>query len=314
LALTTTTVRTGAAPADSEDEVRRAEALELGSEGLALFEQAEYAEALQRFERANELRPAPTLGIRAARCLAKLGRLVEASERYLTVTRFPLGGNAQRVQIEAVRQARRELDELTQLMPTLTVKVGGAAADELVVEVDDVELPAALVGHPQPVDPGKHRVVVRAPGIAVDERPTIAAGERVTLLVHGPHREGVGALPQAPRPAYREWAIGGFAVGAAGVLLGTINGAVAVAQNDALEERCPERNCPPSAYDDADQYDTARALTTTGFVIGGLGLAVGAVLLWFDLSAAEAAPATREPGPWGRIRVVPTAEGLAVRF
>jgi tetratricopeptide (TPR) repeat protein len=303
-------------PAENEgddDEAARAEALALGRDGLALFEQGRYAEALARFERAHELRPAPTLGVRAARCLVKLGRLVEASERYLEVTRFALGESPPRVQLDAMREARSELDELLPKVPTLTVKVSGARPEELAVEVDEVELPLGLVGHPQPVDPGKHRVVVRAPRTAVDERPTIEAGERVTVLVQVPPPETRPVVP-VERSGLRDWSLGGFALGAAGVVVATINGAAAVALNDALEERCPERNCPPSAHEDADDYDTARALTTTGLVIGGVGLGLGALLLLLDLTADGSAPASDAPDGWSRLRLDPARGMLEMQF
>src|SRR5262249_5440698 len=70
------------------DDQTRAKARTIGEEGLALYDQGRYIEALDRFQSASALVKAPTLDLMAARCLTKMGRLVEASERYLDVTRM----------------------------------------------------------------------------------------------------------------------------------------------------------------------------------------------------------------------------------
>src|SRR3954468_13501151 len=78
-----------AAPPESADAAAaRSTARKLGQEAVKLFENSEWAAALEKFNTADSLVPTPTLGLYAARCLVKLDRLVEASERYLEVTRM----------------------------------------------------------------------------------------------------------------------------------------------------------------------------------------------------------------------------------
>ena len=76
--------------------------------------------------------------------------------------------------------------------------------------------------------------------------------------------------------------IGGWVaigVGGAGLVLGTVAGALVLSQEGDLEARCLERRCPPEAHDDARSFDTMRTLTTVGFIVGGVGVALGTTLL-----------------------------------
>src|SRR5262245_11877298 len=99
-----------AAAAEPADEQGRAKARALGEEGLALYDQGLYIDALEKFERASEFLKVPTLELHAARCLAKMGRLVEASERYLDVSRMTVDDKASAVLKSAVVAAAKERD------------------------------------------------------------------------------------------------------------------------------------------------------------------------------------------------------------
>src|SRR5690242_3471253 len=101
-----------AARADSVDAAARATARKLGTEAVKLFEAGDFAAALDKFNTADSLVPAPTLGLYAARCLVKLDRLVEASERYLAVTRMQLERGAPAVMRKAQADAVTEREKL----------------------------------------------------------------------------------------------------------------------------------------------------------------------------------------------------------
>jgi hypothetical protein len=71
----------------------------------------------------------------------------------------------------------------------------------------------------------------------------------------------------------------GFGVGAAGLLVGVITGAVTLGQASDLKDQCPDDRCTEAQRED---YDAALALSrvsTVSFVVGGLGAAVGLVAL-----------------------------------
>src|SRR5690606_25629563 len=80
--------------AQAPDAQTKAAARELAAQGLSLYGEGKYAEALDRLERASALIPVPTLHLHTARTLEKLGRWVEANERYLLAVRSePQGGD-----------------------------------------------------------------------------------------------------------------------------------------------------------------------------------------------------------------------------
>lgn len=146
-------------PASAAD---RTAARQLGQEGVALYQKGEYETALDRLSRAEALVSAPSLSLWAARSLAKLGRLVEANERYLAATRIRLEGqglDAARLEVQqrAQADAAKERAELLPKIPKLTVRITGGALSVPVL-VDGRELPAALIGVAHPIDPGKHRI------------------------------------------------------------------------------------------------------------------------------------------------------------
>ncbi len=303
LALATLVVVTPLAGyAGPTEQQRRDTAARLGTEGIKLYIKGEYERALAKFERAHQSFPAPTLGLRAARCLAKLGRLVEATKRYDAVIATKLGPKAPYVHFEAKRQARQERNKLAASIPLLKVTIVGAPVKQVVVSVDGHPLAIRSIGKAIPIDPGRHEVRAQRGDATVRQKVELARGQTQTVVLKLPPVSAASALePSAdPRPtglergssAYRIPGIIAVSIGAAGLVIGTVSGAVALAQQSSLEERCPERNCGPDDHRAADWYDTSRALATAGFVLAGVGVAAGTTLLLLDASADEGDGAT----------------------
>src|SRR5579862_8974161 len=71
-------------------DAERAGARELFKEGDQLQRAGHFAEALDKFQRAQQVFAAPTNVLRIAECNAALGRLVESAESYRAVVRSPL--------------------------------------------------------------------------------------------------------------------------------------------------------------------------------------------------------------------------------
>jgi hypothetical protein len=70
-------------------------------------------------------------------------------------------------------------------------------------------------------------------------------------------------------------------IGVAGVVTGAVAGGVAIGQRSRLDERCGPNShlCPKPLENDVDGYNTLRHLSTVGFLVGGIGVAAGTVLL-----------------------------------
>ncbi|MFO0762775.1 MAG: hypothetical protein U0359_40435 [Byssovorax sp.] len=222
-------------------------ARKLGTEGQKLFDAGDYAAALEKFNLADSLVPAPTLGLRAARCLVKLGRVVEASERYLDVTRMQLDRFAAPVMRKAQADALAEREKLLPTIPSLTVVLDGPTGAGVTVLVDDKTMPPALIGQKRPADPGAHRVEAKRADTSIFREVVLQPSEagQVTLklppLPPPPPKPGL-----ADRFPFRTVGWIGVGLGAAGVAFGGVSGALALTNEQSLLKQCGvERLCPP---------------------------------------------------------------------
>src|SRR5689334_620178 len=86
-------------------------AVQLTTEAAALFSDGRYADALDRYQRADALVRRQTIVLRVARCLEKLGRLVEAASKYESIAKMELSPDLEprkrQLQEEAVTQAAK---------------------------------------------------------------------------------------------------------------------------------------------------------------------------------------------------------------
>ena len=71
-------------------DAERAAARDLFKEGDELQRAGKFADALDKFQRAERAYDAPTNVVRIAECQAALGRLVESAETYRSALRAPL--------------------------------------------------------------------------------------------------------------------------------------------------------------------------------------------------------------------------------
>ena len=303
------------------DPTRAASARELAEDARDAYDAGDYAKALDLYRRAVALVPAPTLVLREARCLAKLGRLVEASELYVRVVQTPIDASSPSAYKTAVDEGGAELDALRPRIPMLKVSVSGARWGAVLdLRLDGQSMPAALMDVERPLDPGDHTV-----DGTIDQRPVAAQhvhateGQHLQVVVRPTDLGDATAQPppaaaappasnaaapaastEAPAPAPRDrgsaqrtlgWAAIG--VGAAGVLTGVIAGVVSTGHEHDLENECPAGRCPPSAQSDLDAFRTTRTISTVGYVVGAVGLAAGVVLV---LTAPRRAPSVATNG------------------
>ena len=94
---------------------RRGLTLQLGYEGVAAYQKGDYVSARDKLERAYRVVRAPSLGLWSARALEKSGKLVEASERYLEVTRLEVKAGEAAVQQELAQPHRQLIKQSSNL-------------------------------------------------------------------------------------------------------------------------------------------------------------------------------------------------------
>jgi hypothetical protein len=100
------------AAAWGQSDATRGAARDLGADGVEDYQAGKYGEASEKLGRAFEILRVPSLGLWSARALAKEGKLVEASERYLDVSRLDATKGDTAVQKQAQAEAASEREAL----------------------------------------------------------------------------------------------------------------------------------------------------------------------------------------------------------
>jgi hypothetical protein len=246
--------------------------------------------ALRGFSAADDLVKKPGTGYYVAKTLAELGRLREAEAKATSVTRLPVDASETDKAREARSDAAALASQMRERIPTIRIVVRGPAAgagatvrlDGVAVAVDG-SLPAASV------DPGEHRVEVAATGfVTASEQLAIMERQHVVLQfslapVATPVRPVVQPFPIAP-PARVEQRlvstpgaliVSGFTLAAAGLGLGIGAGVHAVTLKQRLADACTDNVCLPASAGDLDSGKTLSHVSTAGFVMAGVGSAIG---------------------------------------
>ena len=134
-------VGTAAAEPSAAD---RATARSLATEGYWALHDKRYAEAADRFGRADALVHAPTLTLDWARSLVGLGQFVEAQERYELIIREGVEAKAPQSWKKALSDARNELASLKPRLAWVTITVKGPSDAQ--VTIDGLAVPPASIG------------------------------------------------------------------------------------------------------------------------------------------------------------------------
>jgi hypothetical protein len=308
--------------ATATDDSVKAAVRELSSQGKDDFDAGRFDGAAQKFQKAFEAAKVPTLALWSARSLARLGRLVAASEYYRQATQLSPNdlwqGNAQQ---EAQVEAQAELDALLPRIPKLRIQVVGGLPAEVALTVDNVVVPPALVGIDRPSEPGIRRVIgkrgAETADVSVELRerdikevilkfsgaplgppppvapigpvPSYPPANPAVAPTNQPY--GVMAPPNQPPPTADQgsdpgstqrtlgWI--GLGIGAAGVIEGAVTGIFVVQRYAKLKNDCVNNVCDPTRIDSyrMDMYNTLRAASMVGFIVGGVGIATGTTLL-----------------------------------
>jgi hypothetical protein len=312
-----------AAPARAQtiDPATRSTARKLGQEALKLYDDGEYAAALAKLDTADRLVPTPTLGLYAARCLAKLGRWVEASERYLDVSRMPLDRSAPPLMRKAQADAVVEREKLLPTIPQLVIRLEGPRGEGVTVTVDDKPLDLGLIGEKRAVDPGMHRASAKRADAETSGEAALKPGQTSQILLTLP------PLPPPPEersPPLRVVGWVGVGLGAAAGVFAAVNGGISLAQEKTLLAKCGASHdaCPPSLAGTLSTYRVTTKLTTAGMVTGLVALGFGIPVLalsprseWVDAHGKpvpppqDHRPAARGP----RVETFVTLGGAGVR-
>lgn len=284
------------APSWAQSDATRAAARDLGADGVEDYQAGKYPSASEKLDRAFEILRVPTLGLWSARALAKTGKLVEASERYLAVTRLDPSKGEAAVQKQAQAEAASEREALQPRIPSLTLQVKGAEKNASIT-LDGVPLVSALLGVRQPANPGKHVAEAQQNGRRVSGEVSLAEGKHQVLVLDfakavvvpgavAAPTSGKAAPPEPTQPADASsggsrvpvgvWV--GLAITGAGLATGGVTAGLAAGKKSDLN--CPDDRCQPSQESEVNSYNRLLTISTIGFIAAGVGAATAGVF-WF---------------------------------
>ncbi|MBW2523207.1 MAG: hypothetical protein JRI23_03490 [Deltaproteobacteria bacterium] len=297
----------GGEPSAAEKETAR----QLVKSGRKKMNAGDLQAALADLEAAHAIMGVPTTGLALGVAQERAGKLVEARDTMLAVWRMPKERREPRAYRRARSEAEKRAQELATRIPALRIEVTGSAAADAEVSVGGQALLPAAVGRPFKVNPGEHEIVARSGDQEDRVVVTVAEGETrdVRLAVDAGVSTEADTTTGAPGsdPGIHPLTWVGLGVGAAGVIVGTITGALALDKHAEIAPRCPAGSCPPDTHDDLDAGLTLGTVSTVSFIVGGLGAAVATVGLLLPVGGDEATDAA-----W--LRVSPAALAVGGSF
>ena len=274
----------------------------LFDEATALERQSAWREASEKLDAALAIKETPGLHFHRAHCAEQLGELVLAARHYSkSEAMIRAGAKAPDVEELLVAARARVLARVPRVTVALPSDVRGAT-----LEIDGIPV-SSESGTPVLLDPGRHRIVARAPGRRDFEMEiALAEGQTQTLevvLTEPRSTEPPSAVPRDAKTESQSSALGAREF----VLIGEATLAVAglatgigfsIAKSDASDraERaqedvdptnpsgasgCPDVNpaaCAELEDANADGKQASR-FATVGFVVAGVG-AAATVLTW----------------------------------
>jgi len=284
---------TSATPAFAQDvdEATKKQARDMAIEGQSAVDKGDFVRAEELFSRASQLYPkAPTLVLYLARAQVKQEKYAAAVENFERIVRE--WGEEKGLSVpfrEAVDLAKAEVVVARQHIATVTIHVEGAKNPNVLL--DGQKIPVAALGFKRSIDAGNHSIKVTADGMKPAERAfAIKSGEaleQTIVLESDGAAPSVAVAPTQPTPSVsaksepnRTPAYIAFGVGAAGLGVGAITGLMAMGKHSDLEKACPNKTCSADKASDVDSYTSLGTISTVGFIVGGVGIAAGAVFLF----------------------------------
>lgn len=272
-------------------------------QGREAMRKGDFATACPKLAESQRLDPAAGTVLNLAQCEEKIGKVASSFQHYQEATeQIPADDPRSKV-------AKHGLASTRSRVPKLTVKLPADAPQGTKVLRDDVELGAASLGTPLPVDPGDHVIVVKVPG-RKDHSDTVSIREAETKeIVAALGEQSAGTdeasptmTPTAATEGQRDRAPHvpressgstqrtlGFVAGGLGIVglgLGSYFWLSARSKNNSIADKgCSSSICPAGSYSgqaalDSDTKDAQNAARngTLAVVAGGI-LAVGGVVL-----------------------------------
>jgi tetratricopeptide (TPR) repeat protein len=278
-------------------------------EALQAYEAGRFAEARSMFRRAHALNPTSRTSRGIGMCSFNLGDYTDAVyqlEQALIDTRKPLSDEQQANTRELIARANTRVGRfrLRLTPPEAVLRIDGNA-------------PLMLEGNELLVEAGQHEIEARAPGHLVAHNSVrVEGGDRTTLVFHlmrddyavaaalaAPVRPGANQSALAPASEHTEnsgsnWVrtvgYASLGVGAASLLGFAVTGALALADENKLQDRCPNETCSEMYRSTVQRYDTMKTVATVTLIAGAALTVLGTTLLIVGPSAQPSERARKQ--------------------
>jgi hypothetical protein len=167
------------APTDEE----RATARALGTEGVQMAASGDCRNAIDKLSRAEALVHAPTTALPLAQCEIQLGKIIAGTEILNRLVNEPLAPNAPPSWIDSKHRAQAILGPAQLRIAKLKIHVDPAvgAPGPVIVMVDGVPLPPALLDADRLTDPGGHHVSARQGTLSADTDVQLGDGQALSV-------------------------------------------------------------------------------------------------------------------------------------
>jgi len=299
LALLVVALPASAEPTADEKEQARGH-MDLGRKHFA---DGDFKAALQAYEAADKIMDVPTTSFSVGVTLDKLGRLIEARDRLLTLARSKPVGNEEPSSFGEARKRAKDLaQDLAVRIPSVRVEVlsfTGDAIENATITIAGKDVETAASKLPMRVDPGQVKVSANAAEHTTAEREVdVEEGEHhvITLVL-------VARAGEAPTQfVVSPFAYVGIGLAVGGAIAGAAMGSAALAKSATLAESCPGNLCPPELEDTADTMELFAHISTASFAVAGAGAAL-AIIGFVFLSGEEPLDSAQLD-----------ADGLTIRF
>ncbi len=302
-----------AAPSAADMETART----LFVEGKALRDKHDLPGALDRFRAAHALGRTPITAVELGRTLVLMGRLTEAREVLLEVSHIAPEPNESPARITARKDAADLVEAIRTRIPSVVLSFPDLPPGALTphVEIDGAAVPAAAIALPRKVDPGTHTAVATLES-GVRRTVTVTAKEGETVPVafafgaDAQVRAATSATtttvsPPPPPPATGHssvpaltWA--GMAIAGAGVVAGSITGAIVLSDAGGIKDAC-SGNASRCSDTKLGAAKTLSTVSDVSFAVAGAGAVMAAVTFFTrDKSPPPSTADGRSPpvGPW----------------
>ncbi len=279
-----------AEPSSGEKEAAR----KLMIRGLDQRKSGALKEALESFRAANEIMHVPSTAVEVARTQRALGHWLDARDTAQAALRLPGRPNEPAPFKEARAEMSALVDDVNVRAPSVVIVLSGTPPGAVAtVTLDGSELPSSALGEPRKVDPGHHVIDGKAGDsvghveLDLPERQT----QRAELVLRGPGSplapteqpanvaSGSGAIDPKKSDPLKTVEIIGFAAGGVGLLTGVVTGIISLEKTSSIRKTCGGDDCPVNVYDslqsDRVLAHTTANVATAGFIVAGVGAAVG---------------------------------------